>query len=249
MQPKTQVIILAAGYGKRMHSEMPKALIDLHGVPFVSHVLKAVKESGVCERPIVVVGQKREHVMAVLGDAYTYAIQEEQLGTGHAVMCAKESAKDAERIIILYADQPLVSAKMIAELEVAHTLENATITMATSRVPDFNEWRDGFSNFSRIIRNEKGDLVRVVEPKDATEEELKIMEVNPCYFCFDAKWMWDRLEKIKNNNAQGEYYLTDLVGMAFNEGKHIATIPIHPKEALGANTKEQAEMLALISAS
>jgi bifunctional UDP-N-acetylglucosamine pyrophosphorylase/glucosamine-1-phosphate N-acetyltransferase len=247
MEPKTQVIILAAGYGKRMKSSVPKALIDLNGTPFISHVLKAVAESGVCEKPIIVVGQKREHVMAVLGDKYTYAIQEEQLGTGHAVMCAKDKAVDADRIIVLYTDHPLISAKMIAELEAAHTLLNATITIATTHVPDFNDWREGFSNFSRIVRNEKGDLVRVVEPRDATEEELKIMEVNPCYFCFDAKWMWSNLTKLKNNNAQGEYYLTDLLGMAFAEGKHIATIPIVPKEALGANTKEQAEMFNRIS--
>lgn len=247
MTPKTQVIILAAGHGSRMNAEMPKALTDLHGTPFISHVLKAVAESGVCDQPIIVVGFKKEIVMSVLGNKYRYSVQTEQLGTGHAVMSAESMSKDADRIIVLYADQPMVSAKMIAELEAAHTLENATITMATSSVPDFQDWRAGFTNFSRIIRNEKGELVRVVEPRDATEEEKKIMEVNPCYFCFDAKWMFEKLHALKNNNDQKEYYLTDLVGLAFTEGKTIATIPIPPIEALGVNTKEQLALLESVA--
>lgn len=247
MSPKTQIIILAAGHGSRMQAEMPKALTDLHGIPFISHVLKAVAESGVCEHPIIVVGFKKETVMAVLGDSYAYAIQDEQLGTGHAVMCAHDKAKDSDRIIVLYADQPMVSSKMIIELETAHTLLNATITMATTITPDFEDWRAGFLNFSRIIRNEKGELERVVEYRDATEEERKIKEVNPCYFCFDAKWMWEKLYSLKNNNDQKEYYLTDLVGMAFNENKKIETIPIKPIEALGVNTKEQLKLLESVA--
>ena len=241
--PKTQIIILAAGHGKRMQSELPKALTPLQEKPFIKHVLDTVALSGVCQDPIIVVGQKREQVMEALGNNYKYVVQDEQLGTGHAVMMAEGMAKGAETVIILYADQPLVSAETIRNLVAKHESENATLTMATAKVEDFLDWRASFLSFSRLIRNEEGGIARVVEAKDATEIEKEIKEINPCYFCFDAKWMWEHLHTISNENMQKEYYLTDLVGMAFTENKKISSIKIDVKEALGVNTKEQLEML------
>lgn len=242
----TQIIILAAGHGKRMQSELPKALTPLHGTPFISHVLSAIADSGVCSDPIIVIGQKGDQVREVLGDKYTYAIQDQQLGTGHAVMIAEDKVKDADTVIVLYADHPLVSAQTIKNLQKTHKEKGATLTMATAEVPDFNEWRNAFLSFGRFVRDEKGNIVKIVEAKDATDSEKEIKEVNPAYMCFDSKWMWQKLHTLKNENAQGEYYLTDLVGCAFDEHQKIETIKIDPKEALGVNTKEQLELISQI---
>lgn len=241
---KTQIIVLAAGHGKRMNSELPKALTPLHGKPFIKHVLDAIVSSGVCENPVIVIGQKGDQVRDILGPSYSYAVQEEQLGTGHAVMMAESIAKDADNILVLYADHPLVSSKTIMNLVNTQKEKKATLTMATAIVPDFNDWRSAFISFGKFVRNENGKIKKIVEVKDATKEELEIKEVNPAYMCFDAKWMWKHLHMLKNENAQGEYYLTDLVGMAFNEEQVIETIVIEPKEALGVNTKDQLELIA-----
>ncbi len=243
---KTQVIILAAGHGKRMQSDIPKALTPLHGRPFIKYVLDSVASSGVCPSPILVIGQKGDQVRDALGEDYKYVVQAEQLGTGHAVMCAKEASGDAENVLILYADQPLVSADTIKALVGEHIKDDTILSMATVKVDDFEDWRAGFSNFSRVIRDEDGKLLRTVEMKDATEEEKKITEINPCYLVFKAPWMWEKLQGLKNNNAQGEYYLTDLIALACELDKDITTIQIDPKEALGVNTKEQLEQLEKI---
>ncbi len=240
---KIQIVILAAGHGKRMNSEIPKVLTPLHGKPLIVHLLDSIKESGVCADPVIVIGQKGDQVRAALGDGYTYAVQAEQLGTGHAVMSTESLLKDkAENIMVLYGDQPYMSAETIRKLAEMHVSSGAYLTMATTVVEDFEDWRGGFTNFSRIIRDADGKILRTVENKDATEEEKKITEVNPCYFCFNAAWMWRELHGLKNNNAQQEYYLTDLVEAACNESKPIASIVIDPHEALGVNTQEQLEL-------
>ncbi len=239
----TQIIILAAGHGKRMQSELPKALTVLHGKPFIGHVLDTIEQSGVCRNPIIVIGQKADQVRDALGPRYTYAVQNEQLGTGHAVMIAEEAAKDADTILVLYADHPLISTQTIQNIISTHHAANATITMATAIVPDFMEWRQAFLSFGRFVRDQDGTITKIVEAKDASDEEKLIKEVNPAYMCFNAAWMWKHLHALKNENAQGEYYLTDLVEIAFDENQKIASIQIDPKEALGVNTKEQLETI------
>jgi len=239
----TQIIILAAGHGKRMQSEVPKALTLLHGKPFLNHVLDTISSSGICKNPIIVIGQKADQIQSLLGPLYSYAIQKEQLGTGHAVMIAEEYARDADIIIVLYADHPLVSAQTIRNLKETHANSKATITMATTTVPDFSDWRSAFKSFGKLVRDENNEIIKIVEMKDASKEEQEIKEVNPAYMCFDAKWMWEHLRTLKNENAQSEYYLTDLIGMAFAENKKISSIAIDPHEALGVNTKEQLELI------
>lgn len=239
----TQIIILAAGHGKRMQSELPKALTPLHGKPFIQHVIDAIVSSGFCDNPIIVIGQKGDQVRSQLGSSYSYAVQAEQLGTGHAVMIAEGVSKDADTIVVLYADHPLVSADTIKNLINTHKEKNATLTMATANVPDFNDWRSAFLAFGKLVRDENGKITKIVEVNDATKEELEIKEVNPAYMCFDAKWMWEHLHMLKNENAQSEYYLTGLVGMAFDENQKVETISIDPREALGVNTREQLELI------
>src|SRR3989344_8205629 len=244
MKGKTQVVILAAGHGKRMQSELPKVLIPLHGKPLVAYVLESVKKSGICDKPVVVVGQKRELVMKTLGSDYEYIIQEEQLGTGHAVSLTKNYLKGvAEHIMVLYGDHPFISAQTIKKINEKHLESGKKITMATVKLPNFRDWRINFVNFSRIIRDANGKIIKDIQFKDASDKEIKVTEVNPCYFCFDAPWLWKNLESLKNDNAQKEYYLTDLIKIATTEGIEIESMEIEPYEALGANTRAELEIL------
>ncbi len=240
---KIKIVILAAGHGKRMYSEIPKVLMQVKGKSMISLLLESVHKSGINDEPIIVVGYKKEMVIAELGDKYHYVNQEEQLGTGQAVFCAKDECGDAKHIIVLYGDQPFTSPETIKKIAEKHLESGMKITMATVKVPDFEDWRECFTHFSRVIRDENGKIIRTVEKKDATEEEKKITEVNPCYFCFDSAWLWQNLEKIKNENAQGEYYLTDMIRLATENGIEIESIEIEPHEALGANSKEELEIL------
>ncbi len=247
---KAEIIILAGGLGKRMQSELPKVLNELHEQPLILHVLDAVKKSGVCESPVIVVGKKRELVMAAVesaGFAARFAVQEEQLGTGHAVACAAPLLKDSTLpVIVLYGDMPYITPETIRNLVSSYASAKAVLTMATVTVPDFMDWRAGFNDFGRVVRGAGGEIVKTVEKKDSAPEELAITELNPCYFCFESSWLWPHLVKLENTNAQQEYYLTDLVKMAVEEGAKISSISIDPKEALGVNTKEHLELLHTI---
>ena len=242
----TQIIILAAGHGKRMQSELPKALTPLLGKPFIRHVLSTVKKSGICDKPIIVIGQKGDQVRGVLGDGHLYAIQDKQLGTGHAVMMAEKLSHGKENVLILYADHPMVSAQTIKNLAKTHCQDEAIITMATAAVKDFKGWRKDFLTFGRFVRDANGQIEKIIEIKDASEKEKKIKEVNPAYMCFKASWMWGHLKKLQNKNAQGEYYLTDLIKMAFDEKEKISSIKIEDKEALGVNSQEELKRLEKI---
>ncbi len=241
-----QLIILAAGHGKRMQSELPKVLVPLHGKPLVTHVLGEIKKAGITSTPVIVIGQHRELVMQTLGDSYKYAVQEEQLGTGHAVMSAKPMLPtDSKHVMVLYGDHPFISAETIKKLKEKHLNSSGKLTMATVALQDFEEWRSVFyKNFGRIVRDDSGAISKIVEFKDTqTDEERSIKEVNPSYFCFDANWLWENLKKLNRDNAQKEYYLTDLVKIAMQEEIKIESISIDPREALGVNSKEELETL------
>lgn len=227
-----------------MNADLPKVLVPLKGKPLIKHLLEAIAKSGVSPNPILVVGQKRELVMNKLGPTYRYAVQAEQLGTGHAVNSARQLAENqADHILVLYGDHPYVSAETIKKLSEAHIQSEGVLTVATVIVKNFDDWRAVFFDFGRIVRDESGQIVKIIERKDATDIEKQITEINPAYFCFKASWLWQHLSKIKKQNSQGEYYLTDLIGLAQNQGHIINSIAIEPREALGVNTAEQLIML------
>jgi len=121
--------------------------------------------------------------------------------------------------------------------------KNAKLVIATAVIEDDNLFKNQFYNFGRIVRDENGTIIKIVEKKDASEDELSLREVNPAYFCLDKEWMLEKLDRLDNNNAQNEYYLTDLVHMAFEDGLKIESVQINEKEALGANTPEQLKVL------
>jgi bifunctional UDP-N-acetylglucosamine pyrophosphorylase/glucosamine-1-phosphate N-acetyltransferase len=242
---KIKVVILAAGEGTRMKSDLPKVLMEVRGKAMIEHLLSAIHESGVDEKPIIVVGYKKEDVIKKLGDKYEYVVQEERLGTGHAVITTEKILKNnADHILVLYGDSPFLRAETIKHLVDKHLESRVKLTMATVTLPDFEDWRNFFyKSFSRIVRNGKGEIVKDVQFRDANEEEKKIKEVNPCYFVFETKWLWEKLKTLNRDNDQKQYYLTDLVKRAIDEGIRIESIKIDPREALAANSKEELEIL------
>ncbi|MBU1126676.1 MAG: NTP transferase domain-containing protein [Patescibacteria group bacterium] len=237
----TRIIILAAGKGKRMGADVPKPLVEIGGRPMVRHLLDSIEESGIDERPILVVApDSLEHFYDVCSDKdCDYAIQEEQLGTGHAVQAAKEKAETSEQIIVLNGDHPFITSETIKKLTKLYKEHNPAIAMMTIKVPNFKGEYETFVGWGRVIRDEVGNLVEIKETKDATDEEKEIKELNPQIFMFNAEWLWDHLPELKNKNASSEYYITDLVSMAIDEGSDVVTDLAEPFEVIGINTKEE----------
>jgi len=237
---QTHVIILAGGKGTRMKSDCPKVLVELGGKPLISRLLEAV--TPVCLRPTVIVGYGSDKVMAALGDRCEYAHQAEQLGTGHAVSVARKDLDrpDIRNIIVLYGDHPLVSEETVRALVARHEEGGGAVTIATVTVPSFEGDFQAFYHYGRIIRGEEGEVQGIVELKDATDAERAVREVNPGYYCFNARWLWDNIKELENNNKAKEYYLTDMIGIAVKKGERIATTTIqNPPEGMGVNTIEE----------
>jgi len=239
-----QIIILAAGKGTRMNSDQPKVLSPILNKPMIEHVLDAVEKVKLPRRPVVVVGYKGNLVRDQIQNRADHVWQQNQFGTGHAVSCAREYLADFRgSILVLYGDHPLISAKTIDNLFKLHHDQGSSVTIMTTEVEDFEGWRQGFYAFGRILRNSDNSIQAIRELKDCSEEEKLIRELNPGYYCFDSEWLWENIDKIKNENKQQEYYLTDLVEMAVQQNIIINSIKIHPIECLGINTPEQ---LALV---
>ncbi|MFD0717126.1 bifunctional UDP-N-acetylglucosamine diphosphorylase/glucosamine-1-phosphate N-acetyltransferase GlmU [Paenibacillus sp. GCM10027626] len=211
---KVMAIILAAGQGKRMKSKLYKVLHPVCGKPMVGHVLQTVKEAN-CERTVVVVGHGAEAVQAYVGEGAEFILQEQQLGTGHAVRQAEGLlAKEAGTTVILYGDTPLVTADTIKSLLELHTSKGAAATVLTAVVPNPQ-------GLGRMIRDQSGQVQRIVEQKDCTPEQAAITEINTGMYCFDNIKLFEALKQVKNDNAQGEYYLTDVIEILNQAGEKV----------------------------
>ncbi len=239
---KFKFVILAAGKGKRMNSDVPKALTPVAGKPILQYLYESVVASGVDGDPIVVIGPERRRLCEAFNGRCQYVVQEQQLGTGHAVMMTKEAVGEADAIVVLYGDHPFITSSSIQALAHKHEQRGNVITMMTTQLSDFENWHKAFQHWSRIIRGENGHILRDVQFKDATEEEKQITEVNPCLYCFDTNWLWNNISALKNENAQQEYYLTDLIGIAVSQGQKLSSIDVSPEEVIGINTQEEREI-------
>lgn len=237
---KTRVVILAAGKGKRMGSDVPKPLVPIAGEPMIAHLLRSVIASGVDSRPIVLVApDSRERFVAAVGQFADFAEQTEQLGTGHAVMCAKDAIGSADRVVVLYGDHPFISSEVLRRLVDLHDDTPQALAMLTSVVPNFDAPYDVFRGWGRVIRDDSGSVATIREAKDASASELHVREVNPAIYAFPAAWLWEHLPKLGNKNASVEYYLTDLIPMAFAEGMPIVTAQADALDVVGVNTPDE----------
>lgn len=231
-------IILAAGEGKRMKSNIAKPLQQAAGKALVEWALDTAEETGSDEN-IVVIGHKAEDVKAYLGDRAKYAYQYEQLGTGHAVMQGIESIKDVDgTVMVLYGDSPLIEAETLKRVREDHSKKMRAATVITAIA-------DEPYGYGRIVR-ENGEIVRIVEQKDASEDEQKITEVNSGMYFFDIQKLKESLSKITNDNSQGEYYITDVIEIMLSEGEKVGAYVTDLEQTMGVNDKLQLSQVGKI---
>ncbi len=237
---ETAALILTAGKGTRMRSGMIKMIHDLCGQPLVKYVLDASEGAGI-KRNIIILGYDAERVKETLGGKYEYVLQKEQMGTGHAVLQAADLLKDYDgNVLVIPGDAPFLTAEVLSELISRHRKTNARTTILTAVLPDAG-------NYGRIVRGSGGNVVKIVEKKDAGLSELEIREVNSGTYCFDAKTLFKLLPEIDRRNTQGEYYLTDVIGLMFGKNLSVETvIASDHRVVLGVNNRyELAEALRL----
>jgi bifunctional UDP-N-acetylglucosamine pyrophosphorylase/glucosamine-1-phosphate N-acetyltransferase len=231
-------IILAAGKGTRMRQEIPKVLTPVGGKPILQHLYESVTDSKLDGVPVIVIGADQPKLCESWGGVCEYVVQHEQLGTAHAVNACRDAVTDADAIVVLYGDHPFISSQTLRTLGDLHKTRGSVLSMMTTTVPSFESWPI-YYHWGRIIRDKHDHIMAIREYKDAMESEIAITEVNPALYCFDTKWLWENIGQVKNFNAKGEYYLTDLVELAVAQGNEIATLSIPPEEAVGINTQEE----------
>lgn len=226
-------IILAAGEGKRMKSSNPKVLHKICGTEMVNIVIDVIRRAQVSDINVVV-GRGAEKVKEATKERKVYySFQDKQLGTGHAVKCAKDFLTGKSGTVAIFTgDAPLITEDTIRELLSFHNEENYKATILTSLV-------DNPSGYGRVIREESGEVLKIVEHKDCSKEELEVKEINSGMYCFDIESLLISLDKIDNNNAQGEYYLPDVIEILKNQGEKIGALPIPFEETMGVNSRVQ----------
>ncbi len=232
-----KAVILAAGKGKRLHSEQfsaPKVLREANGKPLLRYVVNNLSFIPDKKDIIIVAGYKKEMVFNAFNEGYTFAVQDEQLGTGHAVNCAREALKDYDGpVLVCYGDMPLFKKETYENLVKIHEEAGNDCTILTGV-------SDRGLAYGRIIRDENGSFKGVVEDRDCTPEQKKINELNVGIYVFDSKKLFSCLGELKNSNAQGEYYLTDVPTIMMSKGYKIGTYTTHDDtEILGVNTPEE----------
>jgi bifunctional UDP-N-acetylglucosamine pyrophosphorylase / glucosamine-1-phosphate N-acetyltransferase len=226
-------IILAAGEGKRMKSNTPKVLHKVCGKEMINHVIDNIRKSGI-EEVSVVIGKGADKVRkGTESRSIFYSVQEEQLGTGHAVMCAEEFLKGKKgSVAIFVGDGPLITEETVTKLTQYHEEQRCSATILTSIMSNPLK-------YGRIIRNSQGEVEKIVEFKDCNEEEVKVNEINSGMYCFDIDILLNTLGKLNNNNNQGEYYLTDVIEILKSEGKKIGAIAVDVEEITAVNSKAE----------
>lgn len=225
-------IILAAGQGTRIKSKLPKVLHKTCGKEMVNHVVDTMREANL-EDVNVIIGRGAELVKERTASRnVSYSLQEEQLGTGHAVKCAKAFLEGKSGVVAIFTgDAPLIKAETVSKLIDTHISENNFATLLTSVI-------ENPTGYGRIIR-ENDDVEKIVEHKDCSSEELKVKEINAGMYCFDIESLLVCLDKLSNNNAQGEYYLTDVIGMLKSDSKKVGAMITDFEETIGVNSRAE----------
>lgn len=234
-------VVLAAGKGTRMKSELPKVLVPVCGRPMIEYVIDALTQGGI-QNIIAVIGYRAELVKEILNGRknLNFALQAEQLGTGHAVMMCKQLLADYDGpLMVVAGDAPLMQAGSIAALLAEYERKPAACVIGTA-------YADNPTGLGRIIRDKEGKFLGIVEHRDATEEQRKIKEVSMSYYVFNCQNMLDALDYIRPDNDQGEYYITDLPKVFHSRGFEVRALPVlKPCEVLAINNMDE---LAVVEA-
>lgn len=226
-------VILAAGQGTRIKSNIPKVLHKVCGKEMVNHVIDNMREAGI-DDVNVIIGNGSELVKESTKDRnVSYSLQEEQLGTGHAVKCAKEFLQGKDGVVAVFTgDAPLTRVETIEKLIKEHIEKGNKATLLSAYVDDP-------TGYGRIIRDDNKEVLKIVEHKDCNEEELKVNEMNAGMYCFDIKSLLSSLEELNNNNVQGEYYLTDVIGILKDKKEKVGALVTDYEDTLGVNSRAQ----------
>lgn len=235
-------LVLAAGKGTRMKSELVKVMHPLAGRPMIAWPVEAARQAG-ASRIALVVGHQGEKVRDYFAgeEGIAFAVQEEQLGTGHAVACARDLLAGAGgRVLILCGDVPLIRAETLEGMLAQHEARQATVTVLTTHL-------DNPYGYGRAVKREGGRILRIVEEKDATEEEREITEINSGIYCVETAFLLEAVASLRNDNAQGEYYLTDIVTIAAERDELALSFPVaDPEEVMGVNDRVQLASAATV---
>lgn len=232
MEQSVSCVVLAAGKGTRMKSDKAKVLHEVFFAPMLHHVLEAVNSPRI-DRTIAIVGHQKERVAETLKNfQVSLVVQEEQLGTGHAVLCAREELADlGGTVLILCGDTPLIRAETIENMLAQHRDTNATLTVMTTRLANP-------TNYGRIVCDDQGNVLQIVEQKDATPAQRKIAEINAGIYCAESAFLFEALEQVGSDNSQGEVYLTDIVELANRAGHRVHRFAgVEAEEVLGVNSR------------
>jgi UDP-N-acetylglucosamine diphosphorylase/glucosamine-1-phosphate N-acetyltransferase len=242
MKDNIAVVILAAGLGTRMKSGRAKVLHEIHGAPMIFYVLEAATRIP-CNDIVVVVGNQADTVKMVVSDRYKvcFALQEKQLGTGHAVQCAIPYIPEhVEEVLILCGDVPLVRSKTLKWLVEGHVDAGRDVTVLSVEMDDPN-------GYGRVVRNDKGRVCGIVEQVDATEEQKKIRDVNTGIYCVKKSFLLEALNLLDTDNQQSELYLTDIIRIGYERSREIGSMASSTiEEFLGVNTQEDLRRVSSI---
>ncbi|KEI00720.1 bifunctional UDP-N-acetylglucosamine diphosphorylase/glucosamine-1-phosphate N-acetyltransferase GlmU [Clostridium botulinum] len=226
-------VVLAAGKGKRMKSTLPKVLHKVCGKEMVNQVIDTLRKSDIQDIDLVIGNGAEEVKKATEDRKVMYSIQSEQLGTGHALMCAKDFLEGKDGVVAVFTgDAPLITSKTVKDLIEFHNKGEFKATILTALV-------DNPFGYGRIIRDNSGEVRKIVEHKDCTSDELKVNEINSGMYCFDIKELLNNLDKLQNNNSQGEYYLTDIIELLKEKGYKVGAISVDLDEIRGVNSRVQ----------
>lgn len=231
-------VILAAGQGTRMAGDLPKVLHEIRGRPMVSYVVDTVKGINP-DKIVVVIGYQADRVRKVLQDEdVEFALQEEQLGTGHAVMQCKTALSGFDgSVLVLNGDVPFLQTETIRRFVDYHTQRGASATVLSAVMDDA-------TGYGRIVRSQDGSLLKIVEHKDAVGAELEIKEINSGLFCFDGGALFTALDQTDRENAQNEYYITDVIELLNDRGQIVGAYCVdEPKEVAGVNTESELDVM------
>ncbi|MAY80505.1 MAG: UDP-N-acetylglucosamine pyrophosphorylase [Deltaproteobacteria bacterium] len=242
METKTAIIILAAGQGKRMRSNLPKPLVPVAGRPIIDHLIDAVRAAKVSTISVVV-GHQAERMRSHLDDTVHTPLQSVRNGTAHAVDVARDTVSEADEVFVFVGDSPLISTASIDKLQKAHRETGAACSFLTA---DFAQHYP----YARVIRDPQGSVTAVIEERDCTPEQTEITEYLTSHFLFDAAALWSVLDRIETHPVTGERYLTDAIGLLLKEGARVEAVSIEDwRELVGLNTPEDVAWAETVIAS